>query len=79
MDNITSSEQKYEKFISFLLRERRRQLISQRKLAISAGCTQATIARLENGKDRNPSLKLVLSIANTLGYDIVAKEKEAVL
>ncbi len=78
MDNTTSSELKYENIISFLLTERQRQLISQRKLAISAGCTQATIARLENGKDRNPSLKLIFSIANALGYDIVVKEKEAV-
>jgi len=52
-----------------LIRERRRQLgLTQQKVACRINVSTAYVGHLESGK-RHPSDKLVLRIANVLGFD----------
>ena len=57
-----------------LLVEKRTQLkLSQYKLSKKVDVAHTSIARIENG-EMNPSLRLYISIANELGYDLILQE-----
>ncbi|MEG2858154.1 MAG: helix-turn-helix transcriptional regulator [Clostridia bacterium] len=55
--------------------------LTQHELAIAVGVTQAYISSLENGKRANPSIKVLIKIADVLRVDVrklLRAEKEAV-
>ena len=57
------------------IKERRKALsITQRELAVLAGVGINTLTKIERG-EANPSLKVILSILNTLGLEIDIKIK----
>lgn len=60
---------KEKKLIDEIVRIRKEQDMSQSKLAKLTGNKQQAISRTEN-KEHSPSLKLVCSMANALGYDL---------
>ena len=61
------------------IKERRKALsITQRELAALAGVGINTLTKIERG-EANPSLKVVLSILNTLGLEIDIKIKSGKL
>lgn len=51
--------------------EREKQSLSQRELAEKTNLTQATIVRLEKGKNSN--LQTLIKVANTLGVSVKIK------
>ena len=58
-----------------IIKERRKALaITQRELAALAGIGINTLTKIERGEG-NPSLKVVLSILNTLGLEMDIKIK----
>lgn len=58
-----------------IIKERRKELsITQRELAALAGIGINTLTKIERG-EANPSLKVVLSILNTLGLEMDIKIK----
>ena len=58
-----------------IIKERRKALsITQRELAALAGIGINTLTKIERG-EANPSLKVVLSILNTLGLEMDIKIK----
>lgn len=60
---------KEKKIIDEIVRIRKEQDMSQSKLAKLTGNKQQAISRTEN-KEHSPSLKLVCSMVNALGYDL---------
>ena len=56
--------------IGNIIKERRKALsITQRELAALAGVGINTLTKIERG-DANPSLKVIISILNTLGLEM---------
>lgn len=67
------------KNIGNIIKERRKTLsITQRELAALAGIGINTLTKIERG-EANPSLKVIMSILNTLGLEIDIKIKTAAL
>ena len=61
--------------IGNIIKERRKSLaITQRELAALAGIGINTLTKMERG-EANPSLKVVLSVLNTLGLEMDIKIK----
>jgi DNA-binding XRE family transcriptional regulator len=58
-----------EAVIDKLIEIRKNENISQSELAKMTGSTQQAISRFEQ-KSHSPSLKMLVSITNALGYDI---------
>ncbi len=67
------------KNIGNIIKERRKTLsITQRELAALAGIGINTLTKIERG-EANPSLKVIMSILNTLGLEIDIKIKTVAL
>lgn len=64
-----------EKLIDEIIDIRIRQNISQKELAEKVGLKQQNLSRFEK-KEHNPSLKLVYSIADALGYELQLVKKQ---
>lgn len=63
------------KKLGITIKERRKALsITQRELAVLAGVGINTLTKIERG-EANPSLKVILSILNTLGLEMDIKIK----
>lgn len=76
MDSLTEFWEKKEPIqdqiddlIYELIRERKRQKISQTKLSLETGIPQATISRVESFSC-NPTLSVLLKISNALGLSL---------
>ena len=63
------------KLIDEIVEIRKKQNMSQSKLAELTGNKQQAISRTEN-KEHSPSLKLVYSMVNALGYEIKLVKKQ---
>lgn len=61
------------------IRERRKRLgIDQRSLAEIAGVSEHTIVNIESGQ-ANPTFRILLSVADALGMEIVVRVRETPL
>ena len=65
----------FKEFGSTLATLRKKQNISQSRLANDIGISRATISSLENGRGVDIGLKKVLKILDYLGYELVFEEK----
>lgn len=62
-------------FGDFLRNERQAQFMSQLTLAKEAGTTQATVCRLESGR-QSMHLETMVKLVNELGYRLVIEEED---
>lgn len=62
-----------ENLIKELVKARKTLNMSQNKLAKASGISHTSIARIEDGT-MNPTLKMFISIASQLGYEVALKK-----